>query len=118
MASRDQQGESITPTTSQLAVPVDVTADAAFREANAVIDSQLVNAHWRWLHARWGKTPKDWTRPRSRLTRFWSSALRSCERDEIPQLTQLHDHRCYGGKRPCLSRRSRPVVADPRSSRR
>jgi hypothetical protein len=58
MASRDQQGESITPTTSQLAVPVDVTADAPFREAIAVVDSQLVNAHWRWLHARWGEDAK------------------------------------------------------------
>jgi hypothetical protein len=53
MASRDKQGQKMTPTTSRLAVPVEVTADPPCRGAIAVVDSQLVNAHWRWLHARW-----------------------------------------------------------------
>jgi hypothetical protein len=34
---------------------VDAAAEPHYREAIADVDSEIVNAHWRWLHAAWAQ---------------------------------------------------------------
>ena len=37
----------------------EVPSDPPSREAVAFVDSQIVNAHWRWLHARWAEDSEE-----------------------------------------------------------
>jgi hypothetical protein len=39
--------------------PGESAAGYSYRAAIALVDSQIVNAHWRWLHAVWGERPEE-----------------------------------------------------------